>query len=150
MSGAITSVSGLYLTVTVGETYTDPLVCSVFYAVAGHIQNVDVRNTLQGILGLGNPSALPPVTVESKDDPQSSDKAYTISNNLLQVYIPFSSDSPTPSAIGDVLDSAICLAIAAWSNPMSDQLRASVMAAARLGLQTIAQHLAQDAAQFGK
>ena len=68
-----------------------------------------------------------------------------ISNQLLQVYIPFNNDLP---AIQDVMDSAICLAIAAWSNPLSDQVRASTMAAARLALQTIAQHLAQDAAQF--
>jgi hypothetical protein len=61
------------------------------------------------------------------------------------VYLPFSTDLP---AIDDVTDSAICLALAAWSNPLSDQPRASVMAAARLDLQTIAQHLAQDAAQF--
>lgn len=145
MSGGLISVCGLRLTVTAGEVYTDPLVCSVFYEVASHISNVDVRNTLQGVLGLGNPSSLPPVTVESKNDPQGSGKDYTISNQLLQVYIPFSNDLP---AIQDVMDSAICLAIAAWSNPLSDQLRASAMAAARVALQTIAQHLAQDAAQF--
>jgi hypothetical protein len=85
------------------------------------------------------------VKVESKDDPQGSGKDYTISNQLLEVYLPFSTNLP---AIQDVMDSAITLALAAWSIPLSDQLRASVMAAARLGLQTIAQHLAQDAAQF--
>ena len=145
MSGSLIPVCGLRLSITAGETYTDLLVCSVLYKVAGHISNADVRDTLQEILGLGNPSALPSAIVESKNDPNSSAKDYTISNKLLQVYIPFSEDAP---GINDVLDSALCLALATWSNPLSDSLRASVIAAAKLGLQTIALHLPQDVAQY--
>ena len=144
MSGRPIYVCGLRVNFT-ATTTTDPLICSVFYGVAGQISNDDVRLALQGVLGLGNPSALPPVTVESKKDPESSAHEYAISNEVLQVYIPISSDDIDPIPV--VRDSAICLTIALWSSSFSDQqLRDSVRAAANLGLQATAHHLAQAAA----
>lgn len=122
-------------------TATDPLICSVFYEVANHISNSDVRFALQGVLGLGNPSMLPPV--ESQRGGDETGYTYTISNEHLKVYIPISSDDIDPIPV--VMDSAICLAIGLWSGFLRDQqLRASVGAAANLGLQATAHHLAQN------
>lgn len=139
MSGRPIYVCGLrvnFHTVTV----TDPHICSVFYEVASHISDFDVRSTLQGVLGLGNPSVLPPVEIQRDGDEYGY--TYTISNEHLTVYLPISSDDIDPIPV--VVDSAICLTIALWSSPLNDpQLRAWVRAAANLGLQATAHHLAQ-------
>ena len=149
MSGSVIPVCGLRLIITPNvEPYTDPVVCSVFYQVVGHINNDDVRTTLQGILALGNPDKLPQVNVKSTNDPNSDAKDYTISNELLQVYLPFTEVNPNLPAVEDVADSAICLAMIAWGAPLSDSVRIPLAAAARLGVQTLAQNLGKDAAQF--
>jgi hypothetical protein len=138
MSGRPIYVCGLrvdFHTVTV----TDPHICSVFYEVASHISNFDVRFALQGVLGLGNPSMLPPVEIQRGGD--EAGYTYTISNEHLTVYIPISSDHIDPIPV--VVDSAICLTIGLWSGTLSDQqLRASVRAAANLGFQATAHRLA--------
>jgi hypothetical protein len=139
MSGRPSYVCGLrvdFHTVTV----TDPHICSVFYEVASHISNFEVRSALQGVLGLGNPSMLPPVEIQRDGDEYGY--TYTISNAHLTFYLPISSDDIDPIPV--VVDSAICLAIGLWSSSLNDQqLRASVRAAANLGFQATARYIAQ-------
>ena len=123
---------------------SDPSICAVFYEVAGHISDARVRSSLQAILGLGDPSKLPPV--ETKQGGDEFDHEYTISTDQVKIYLPMSDDA---FSIPFVLDSAICLALNTYSADLADpQLRSAVSSAATLGLQVVAQQLAQAASSM--
>ena len=140
MSGGPFLVSGLRFSNNGGD-YPDLLVCSLFHEVASHINNADVRRALHEALAQGAPSGRLPVTVESYQEGIA--ESYSLTCESLQVDIPFSTYYEGP--IRDVVDSAICLAIAYWSRSISDQkVQNSVEYEALLGVQTAAQHLAQN------
>src|SRR5579884_1920855 len=139
MSGGPPSISGLRL--SIAGAYTDLNLCSVLHEMATHISNVDVRNALHAASAQGAPDGRLPVTVESYQEGIA--ESYSLTCESLQVDIPFSTYYEGP--IRDVVDSAICLAIAYWSRSISDQkVQNSVEYEAMLGVQTSAQHLAQN------
>jgi hypothetical protein len=121
---------------------TDLPLCSLFYEVASHIDNSNVRSNLHEALAQGALSGLVSVTVDGYQD--GEEESYTLTSESLQVTIPLSSYYAHP--VPDLVDCTICLALTSWCYYIKDpNVLNYVKGAAQSGLQTVTQSLAQNA-----
>ena len=128
------------------EPLPDSMICSVFYQMAEFANDDIVRKVIQGQISQNGALDLPPVSVSDLHEQERTGVA-TITGGPLQVTIPLSSGRPDLAL--DTRDLSICTAILESADRLQDAvLRASAQNGAKIGLERIAQVLAEDVAHY--